>query len=131
METDFQRAGRKLRARLIWVTGILILLALSYFSLIAFRFIALPVLIATWVVFVRLGKRDLRPPLILCMIWLALTFSPVDIAPIPNRGGGPPRLVPLVMGLPTPETLERAKRGEVKLGGCIVSGFEPQYYLVW
>jgi hypothetical protein len=41
------------------------------------------------------------------------------------------RLVSLVMGLPTRETGERAKRGEVILGGCIVSGFEPKYYLVW
>jgi hypothetical protein len=35
------------------------------------------------------------------------------------------------MGLPRPETVERAKRGEVILGGCIVSGFEPKYYLIW
>jgi len=34
------------------------------------------------------------------------------------------------MGLPTRETAERAQRGEVILGGCIVSGFEPKYYLV-
>jgi hypothetical protein len=62
-------------------------------------------------------------------IWLMLTFSPMDVLPIPK--GGPPRLVPLVMGLPTRETAERAKRSEVILGGCIVSGFAPKYYLVW
>lgn len=49
--------------------------------------------------------------------------------PIPK--GRRPRLVPLVMGFPEPETAQRAKRGEVILGGCIVSGFEPKYYLVW
>lgn len=44
---------------------------------------------------------------------------------------GPPKLVPLVMGLPRPEMVERAKRGEVILGGCLVTGFEPKYYLIW
>jgi hypothetical protein len=39
--------------------------------------------------------------------------------------------LPLVMGLPRPETVARAKRGEVILGGCVVSGFEPKYYLIW
>jgi len=63
------------------------------------------------------------------MVWFMVTFSPIDVLPIPK--GGPPRLVPLVMGLPTRETAERAKRGEVILGGCIVSGFEPKYYFVW
>jgi hypothetical protein len=62
-------------------------------------------------------------------VGLALTFSPIDIFPVPR--GWPPRFVPLVMGLPTRETAERAERGEVMLGGCIVSGFEPKYYLVW
>lgn len=35
------------------------------------------------------------------------------------------------MGLPTTETWERAKRYEVILGGCVVSGHEPKYVLVW
>jgi hypothetical protein len=58
-----------------------------------------------------------------------LTLSPIDVFPISKAG--PPRLVPLVMGLPTRETAERSTRGAGMLGGCIVSGFEPKYYLVW
>jgi hypothetical protein len=62
--------------------------------------------------FIKLGRSYLRPSLIAWTFWLALTFSPIDIFPIPKA-------------------LARAKRGEVILGGCIVSGFEPKYYLVW
>jgi len=106
----------------------LLLLCSSCFWLLAFRFASLPFLIASWVLFIKFGGSDFRPSFVTCVVSLALSFSPIDILPIPK--GGPPRLVPLVMGLPRPETLERAKRGQVILGGCIVSGFEPKYYLV-
>jgi hypothetical protein len=107
----------------------LLLLSSSLFWLLTFRFVSLPILIANWVLFVKVGSKDLRLSLATWAVWLGLTFSPIDVFPIPR--GGPPRLVPLVMGLPRPETVERAKRGEVVLGGCLVSGFEPKYYLVW
>jgi hypothetical protein len=107
----------------------LLLLSSSFFWLLAFRFISLPFSIASWVFFVKFGGKDLRPSLAAWVVCLALTFSPIDVFPIPK--GGRARLVPLLMGLPRPETVERAKRGEVMLGGCIVSGFEPKYYLVW
>ena len=48
-------------------------------------------------------------------MWLTLTFAPIDVLPVPK--GGRPRLVPLVMVLPTRETVQRAKRGEVIWGG--------------
>ena len=108
---------------------VLMLLSSSFFWLLAFRFVSLPFMIASWVFFIEFCSRDLRPSLATWAVGLALTFSPLDVFPIPKVG--PPRLVPLVMGLPTRETAERAKRGEVLLGGCIVSGFEPKYYLVW
>ena len=107
----------------------ILLLLSAFFSLLAFRFVSIPSLIVAWVLFLRLGRNRLRPSLLAWAVWLVLTFSPVDILPMPK--GGFPRLVPLVMGLPTRETAERAQRGEVILGGCIVSGFEPKYYLVW
>ena len=101
----------------------------TFFWFFAFRFIAFPFLVATWAFFFKFGSRDLRASLALWAVCLLLCFSPIDVLPIPK--GGHPRLVPLVMGLPKPETVQRAKRGEVILGGCIVSGFEPKYYLVW
>ena len=106
-----------------------LLLAASIVWVGAFRFISLPFLISAWVLFFKYARATIRPPLIALAMWLPLTLSPIDILPIPKRGR--PRLVPLVMGLPTRETAERARRGEVILGGCIVSGFEPKYYLVW
>jgi hypothetical protein len=108
---------------------LLVLLVASLFWVVAFRFVSLPFLIAAWVFFFKYGRTTIRPSFIALIIWLPLTFSPIDILPIPK--GGRPRLVPLVMGLPTRQTAERAQRGEVVLGGCIVSGFEPKYYLVW
>jgi hypothetical protein len=56
-------------------------------------------------------------------------FLPIDVSILywPGR----PRIVPLVMGLPAPATIQRAQRGEVALGGCIVSGNEPRWILIW
>ena len=117
------------KAQIRWISVLVVLLVSTFFTLLAFRFVSLPFLIVAWVLFLRFGRNRLRPSLITWMVWFMVTFSPIDVLPIPK--GGPPRLVPLVMGLPTRETAERAKRGEVILGGCIVSGFEPKYYFVW
>ncbi len=94
----------------------------------ALRFVSVPALIAAWIFFFK-AKPNVRPAISWLIIFFGLTFSPVDILPI--HKSWPPRLVPLAMGLPRPETVERANRGEVLLGGCIVTGFEPKYYLVW
>jgi hypothetical protein len=59
----------------------------------------------------------------------ALLLSPVEVSLA--RKPGLPRLVPLVMGHPGPTLLERARRGEVVLGGCITQGLEPRWVLVW
>jgi hypothetical protein len=115
--------------RIRWIVVLLVLVVAALFWVGASRFVSLPFLIAAWVLFLKYGRTTIRPSLIALTIWLPLTFSPVDILPMPK--GGRPRLVPLVMGLPTRQTAERAQRGEVILGGCIVSGFEPKYYLVW
>jgi hypothetical protein len=117
------------KAQIRWISVLIVLLVSTFFALLAFRFVSLPFLIVAWVLFLLFGRNRLRPSLITLTVWHMLTFSPIDVLPIPK--GGPPRLVPLVMGLPSRETAERAKRGEVILGGCIVSGFEPKYYLIW
>jgi hypothetical protein len=36
-------------------------------------------------------------------------------------------LVPIVYGLPGPEAAEAANRGEIALGGCMVTGDDPQF----
>jgi hypothetical protein len=112
-----------------WIGTLIVLLVSSFFMLIAFRFVSLPFLIVAWMLFLKYRSKSVLPSLITWSIWLMLTFSPIDVLPIPKRGT--PRLVPLIMGLPTRETAERARRGEVILGGCMASGFEPKYYFVW
>jgi hypothetical protein len=108
----------------------LIVLALSTgFWLLAFRFVSLPLLVARWTRVGRFGQGNIRPALKTWFLWLALTLCPIDVFPVPRFRT--PKLVPFVMGLPRRETIEQAKRGEVILGGCIVTGFEPKYYLVW
>jgi hypothetical protein len=115
----------------IWLRSLfgLALILTTLFWFVAFRFIAFPYLVAAWVFSFKFGSCDIRPSLVSWAVCLLLCFSPIDVLPIPK--GRVPRLVPLVMGLPRPATFERARRGEVILGGCIVSGFEPKYYLVW
>ena len=69
--------------------------------------------------------------------WLKLVFLaflvaaslPVDISIL--NYPGPPRFVPLIMGMPGPEDFARRERGEVVLGGCILRGNEPRWILVW
>ena len=38
------------------------------------------------------------------------------------------KIIPIVYGLPTNKTMEKAKNGFVRLGGCIVSDCDPRYY---
>ncbi len=35
--------------------------------------------------------------------------------------------LPIVYGYPTPETFEAAQRGEVVLGGCVLTGDDPEW----
>lgn len=41
--------------------------------------------------------------------------------------GVPLKLVPIAYGYPTYKTFEQARRGEVALGGCIVSDDDPKW----
>jgi len=111
------------------IAVLLLPLAASFFWFgLALRFISFPILVVGWVLYFK-RKPSVRPAINSLLLFLFATFSPIDV--LPFHRSWPPKLVPLVMGLPKPETVERAKRGEVILGGCIVSGFEPKYYLVW
>ena len=58
--------------------------------------------------------------------FLVAVFLPIDVTL--QNFPGPPRFVPLVMGLTTEA---RAKNGEVMLGGCMVRGNEPRWVWVW
>jgi hypothetical protein len=43
-------------------------------------------------------------------------------------GGHTDHFIPIVYGFPNQRTLHRAKQGKLYLGGCEVSGCDPQYY---
>lgn len=42
--------------------------------------------------------------------------------------GNTDSIIPIIYGLPTKETMERAERGEVALGGCIQDSAAPLYH---
>lgn len=61
--------------------------------------------------------------------FLIAVFLPIDVSL--RNYPGPPRFVPLVMGLPLAQDSAQAKNGEVILGGCRVRGNEPRWVWVW
>jgi hypothetical protein len=64
----------------------------------------------------------------------AIVFVGLSLAPIDLRfraTPGPPRIVRYIHGLPTEHAREMARRGDAVLGGCIVSGYEPDWLIVW
>ena len=58
-----------------------------------------------------------------------------DAADRPDRYGRPPEcpqcgsaeVIPIVYGFPGHRMLEKAKRGQIALGGCVISGDDPQW----
>ena len=58
-----------------------------------------------------------------------LALSPLEVAFAVRHGL--PGVVPVMCGLPGPKGLERARRGEVVLAGCMVTGLEPHWVVVW
>lgn len=47
---------------------------------------------------------------------------------IPNCPYCGTKMLKIVYGMPTQETLEKAKNGEILLGGCIIEEKHPKYY---
>jgi hypothetical protein len=96
------------------------------------RYRLLPDIFLFACLFLWLRKPELRRARILFLLLTCFLlmefFLPFDLSILywPGR----PRIVPLVMGLPTAETAQRARRGEIALGGCIVSGNEPRWILI-
>jgi hypothetical protein len=108
----------------------LVVVASGLWLFIAFRFIAVPFYVA--LILLVVAPRHAFPRRSAVVTWLLFLFataSPIDMScrSVP----GPPRVVPYVTGLPGAELREQAKNGEVVLGGCVVSGFEPRWVFVW
>ena len=60
--------------------------------------------------------------------FLVAVFLPIDVSM--HNVPGPPRFVPLIMGLAIVEEAA-IRNGDVMLGGCMVRGNEPRWVLVW
>ena len=43
-------------------------------------------------------------------------------------GGHTDQIIPIAYGLPTTETMKNAKKSLVRIGGCMVTGCDPNYY---
>jgi hypothetical protein len=119
MKSAFQVGG--------WLIAALISLAVLF---IAFRWVALFFLIcclasAGW-------RPELRKQWFVALVFFGFvlcSFQPVDISFYTRPG--PPRIVPVICGKPTHQAMDKAERGELILGGCVVNGFEPDWVLVW
>lgn len=94
------------------------------------RFLVIPLVLALLTLGVRWGFRGHHPRVFaLLAITIAANFLPLDVHP--RLGVGLPRVLPIVYGLPTPETFQAARRGEVYLGGCVVYDNAPRWVLTW
>ena len=109
------------------------LLAALWF-LFSFRLVALPILIA---LFVILSRRSLRSRLRLHLsAWIALfvmTIQPFDATLRAVPGG--PHIITWCPG-PVPyrdyrDALERDRRGECRFRTDLFVGYEATYFLVW
>lgn len=117
------------RALTIFLCPVLFLfsLGLLIYSQRLLSLLLLALVVVSFFCFLRSGKTSLMR--LAWVVFVISTFLPVDISF--RNYPGPPRFVPLVMGYPTNETVERARRGEVMLGGCMVRGNEPEWVWVW
>ena len=112
-------------------TGIalLVLLACSGVWLFSPRLFVLPVAVCVVIAAVlAVVTGRWRALVVLASLLLCFSFLPVDVRF--QQGITPYRIVPVVMGLPSPELKEQAKQGEVWLGGCLVNGTEPLWVLL-
>jgi len=113
-----------------WVAVPLGLVASLLWLLISFRVLALPFVTAMIVLMVAFLLKGGRPWWLLgWLLAVVLCSVPIDVSF--SNFPGPPRFVPLVMGLPTAKASQEAEEGKVMLGGCIVSGHEPRWVWVW
>ena len=53
-----------------------------------------------------------------------VSFGP-GVGPCPKCGSI--RTVPIVFGLPNETGMDKARRGDIHLGGCLVSGNDPEF----
>ena len=114
--------------RLVW--GVLVFLVAPFWQLITWRVVGCILLLAVVGLYFRMLRTNHRRAFLCAFTLFAITpFLPWDLSFRTVPSG--PRFVRLVMGLPTSEAFEKARRGDIVLGGCVVNGFEPRWVWAW
>ncbi|UCC22761.1 MAG: hypothetical protein JSW23_01440 [Planctomycetota bacterium] len=99
-------------------------------TMFSFRVVAIMILIVFFGVGLKKLKHRKNLFAYLCLfVYTLSSLQPFDISFI--NVPGPPKIVRYGKGYPAPETIEEARRGEVVLGGCVVTGNHPRWLLVW
>jgi hypothetical protein len=112
---------------LCWVLGIPLALCAVLF---AFRWLGVFFVIASLVVIICRENLRCEEALLLTLAgFLFCSLLPVDVS-FTTRAGLP-KVLPVCYGKPGHELLDRARRGEVVLGGCMVRGYDPLWVIVW
>ena len=110
---------------------VLFVLAITVvWSLVWFRIISIPFIAAAFFGGHLLIKKKKYKLLIgaVCFVF-ATSILPVDVRFV--NYSGLPRVVPLLIGMPTIESINASNRGEVWLAGCVFTGTEPKWIMVW
>jgi hypothetical protein len=98
--------------------------------LFAFRWLGVLFAIVSLVIIAcRENLRSEEALLLTLAGFLFCSLLPVDTS-FTTRPGLP-KLLPVCYGKPRYDTLARAQRGEVVLGGCIVRGYDPLWVIAW
>lgn len=112
---------------LCWTVGIALALCAVMF---AFRLLGVFVSIICLVIIAcRENLRSEEALLLTLAGFLFCSLLPLDVS-FQTRAGFP-KLLPVCYGKPGKTLLERAHRGEVVLGGCVVRGYDPLWVVVW
>jgi hypothetical protein len=98
--------------------------------LFAFRWLGIFFVIASLVVIACRPDLRTREMAALVLIgFLSCSLLPIDISF--NTRPGLPKLIRVYYGKPNRVLRDRAAKGEVVLGGCMVSGYDPLWVIVW
>lgn len=117
---------RKL-AKIIGIVFCLFLALLVFLYALLGKAGLVPLLLNTFlVVSLFLRKRKAFKILLVVSIILAFVYLTYPFNISVRRGGKlGVKVLPIVYGLPDKTLFDRAKRGEVALGGCVITGFDP------
>jgi hypothetical protein len=123
-------------SRPLWVV-VIVATAITWWLMAAFRIISIPLLILSVLAFVLYPHHKRKRWLAtIALLSLGSTFLPFDIDVAnfygPARGSGPsyPHFVRYVKGMPRDKVLLQ-KYGQYIPGGCMNTGFEPKWVLMW